>query len=530
MSKLAAHSRSGSAKSAATSGSPNAHGGKLKASGKPVVITMMAFAIMNFMTVVSLRGLPAQAEYGLVSIFYYVFAAVVFLIPTALVAAELASTFPKQGGVFRWVGEAFGPRWGFAAVYWQWQAWVLWLPAVLVFGAAALAFVWWPQIFDAALATNKYYAMAVLLVVFWAVTVFTFRGMESSVRLSTFAGVVGTIIPGAILIGLGGVYVAMGNPIQMPLDTGFLPNFGDWHSMVLAAGIFLYYAGMETQAVHVKNMRNPARDYPLSILIATIMTIVIFVLGTLAVGVVIPHKSINLASSLLVAYRDLWAAIGLPWVGNIMALMVAIGVLGQVNVVTSGPSTGLLAVGKAGHLPHILQRTNAHGMSVPILLLQAAIVTALCVTFLILPSVESAFQILSQISNLMFLAMYMTMFVAAIRLRYTEPDIVRPFKIPGGNFGMWLVGVVGFLGALVSGFLSFNPPSQIGTGNASIYIGFLVIGTLVEIAIPFIVFAFRKPSWKDPNSDFEPFEWETKNFRPAPGVPIPVLPAAAGAA
>ncbi|MGA7564939.1 MAG: amino acid permease, partial [Terriglobales bacterium] len=87
----------------------------------------MAFAVMNFMTVVSLRGLPAQAEYGLVSIFYYIFAAVVFLIPTALVAAELASTFPKQGGVFRWVGEAFGPRWGFAAVYWQWQAWVLWL-------------------------------------------------------------------------------------------------------------------------------------------------------------------------------------------------------------------------------------------------------------------------------------------------------------------------------------------------------------------------------------------------------------------
>ena len=73
---------------------------------------MMAFAIMNVTTIVSLRGLPAQAEYGLTSIFYYVFAAVVFLIPTALVAAELAATFPKQGGVFRWVGEAFGPAMG----------------------------------------------------------------------------------------------------------------------------------------------------------------------------------------------------------------------------------------------------------------------------------------------------------------------------------------------------------------------------------------------------------------------------------
>ena len=81
-------------------------------------------------------------------------------------------------------------------------------------------------------------------------------------------------------------------------------------------------------------------------------------------------------------------------------------------------------------------------------------------TFLILPSVESAFQILSQISNLMFLAMYMTMFVAAIRLRYTEPDIVRPFKIPGGQLRHVACRRRRLPGALVSGRLSFNPPSR----------------------------------------------------------------------
>jgi glutamate:GABA antiporter len=87
---------------------------------KAVVIGVMAFAIMNFTTVVSLRGLPAEAEYGLTSIFYFIFAAIVALLPVALVAAELAATFPEQGGVFRWIGEAFGPKWGFAVVYWQW--------------------------------------------------------------------------------------------------------------------------------------------------------------------------------------------------------------------------------------------------------------------------------------------------------------------------------------------------------------------------------------------------------------------------
>ena len=473
---------------------------------KPVVIGMMAFAVMNFMTVVSLRGLPAQAEYGLVSIFYYIFAAVVFLIPTALVAAELASAFPKQGGMFRWVGEAFGPKWGFAALYWQWQAWVLWLPAVLVFGAAALAFTMWPQSFDTALAANKIFSLAILLILSWAITVFTFRGIQASVKLGTFSGIFGTIVPGAILILLGCVYVATGHPVQMSLKTGFLPDFGNWHSMVLAASIFLFYAGMEMQAVHVKNLKNPSRDYPLSILIATIMTVVIFVLGTLAVGVVIPHKSINLAVSLLVAYRDLWATLGAPWLGNVMAFMVAVGVIGQVTVVTAGPSTGLLAVGKAGYLPKLMQRTNANGISIPILVLQGLIVTFLCLIFVVMPSVESVFQILSQISNIMFLTMYIVMFLAAIALRYSQPNIARPFRIPGGNFGMWLVGLVGLAGALISGALSFAPPTQIGTGNAAVYVGILLAATAVEVAIPFIVFACRKPEWKDANSDFEPFE------------------------
>ena len=110
---------------------------------KTAVIGLVAFTIMNFTTLVSLRGLPTMAEYGLTSIFYFVFAAVVFLIPTALVAAELTSTFPKQGGVFRWVSEAFGPRWGFAALYYQWQAIVIWFPTVLIYGSVALAYIFW---------------------------------------------------------------------------------------------------------------------------------------------------------------------------------------------------------------------------------------------------------------------------------------------------------------------------------------------------------------------------------------------------
>ncbi len=488
---------------------------KPKTGKKTAVISMMAFAIMNVTTIVSLRGLPAQAEYGLTSIFYYVFAAVVFLVPTAIVAAELAATFPKQGGVFRWVGEAFGPKWGFAAMYYQWQAIVIWFPTVLIYGAVALAYVGWPASFDEALAKNKVYTIAVLLAVYWFVTLFAFRGIKASSRLSSLGGLFGTIIPGAILILLGGLYVAMGKPIQLPLNTGLVPDFGNFHNMVLAASVFLFFAGMEMQAVHIQHLRNPSRNYPLSVLIAATMVVTIFVLGTLAVGVVIPHKAINLSQSLLVAYRDLWASVGLPWLGNVMAAMLALGVLGQASVIVAGPSTGLLAVGKAGYLPHLLQKTNVHGVPVAILLLQGGLVTLLCAAFTVLPSVQSAYQILSQMATIVYLLMYLLMYGAAIRLRYSQPDIARPFRIPGGNAGMSVVGVVGLMGAVIATVVSFIPPAQIKTGSPVLYVGILLVGCAIFAAIPFVCYAFHKPTWKAAHSDFEPFERPaTKASRP----------------
>jgi amino acid transporter len=269
------------------------------------------------------------------------------------------------------------------------------------------------------------------------------------------------------------------------------------------------------QAVHIRDLKNPTRNYPLSVLIATIIVVAIFVLGTLAVGVIIPHDAIDLNQGLLVAYRDLWSAVaGLPWLGNVMAAMLAFGVLGQVSVIVAGPSTGLLAVGKAGYLPHFLQKTNKYGIPTNILLLQGAFVTVLCAAFTILPSVQSAYQLLSQMAVIVYLLMCILMYVAAIRLRYTQPNVARPFRIPGGNYGMWAIGTLGLVGASAALAFSFIPPNQISTGSPTVYIGILLAGSALFAAIPFVFFAFRKPSWKAADSDFEPFEWQIEGRQP----------------
>lgn len=100
-------------------------------------ITMIAMAVLIITSIVSLRGLPSEAKYGIQSIFYYLFAAAVFLLPFSLVCAELASTWSKSGGLYRWVAEAFGPRMGWLAMFLEWQTIVIWFPTVLMFAAAS---------------------------------------------------------------------------------------------------------------------------------------------------------------------------------------------------------------------------------------------------------------------------------------------------------------------------------------------------------------------------------------------------------
>ena len=104
----------------------------------------------------------------------------------------------------------------------------------------------------------------------------------------------------------------------------------------------------------------------------------------------------------------------------------------------------------------------------------------------------------------------MLMFAAAIVLRYKMKDAERPFRLGKGNALMWILGVVGFSGSLLAFVLSFIPPGQINTGSNTVWYTVLIAGCIIMVIIPFIIYALRKPSWRDPSSEFAPFHWEKK--------------------
>ena len=477
---------------------------------KSVKLSVATLAIMNVTAVVSLRGLPAEAEYGVSSAFYYLFAAIVFLIPTSFVAAELAAMFQdKQGGVFRWVGEAFGKRMGFLAIWLQWVESTIWYPTVLTFGAVSLAFIGSNDAKDMLLASNKFYTLIVVLVIYWAATFISLKGLGWVSKVAKIGGLVGTIIPAFLLMILAVMYLASGGTSQMNFGGSFFPDITKLDNLVLASGIFLFYAGMEMTGIHVKDMNNPAKEYPKAVFMGAIITVLIFVLGTFSLGIIIPQKDINLTQSLLVGFDNYFAYIHASWLSPIIAIALAFGVLAGVLTWVSGPSKGIYAVGKAGYLPPFMQKANKLGVQKNILLIQGGAVTVLSLLFVIMPSVQSFYQILSQLTVLLYLIMYLMMFAAAIYLRYSMKDTPRPFRLGNkGNCVMWIVSGVGFLGSLLAFVLSFIPPAQISVGSNTVWYSVLVIGCIVVVVAPFIIYAMRKPHWVDKDSQFEPFHFD----------------------
>ena len=394
--------------------------------GKSVKLGVFTLAIMNVTAVVSLRGLPAEAEYGVSSAFYYLFAALVFLIPTALVAAELAAMFQdKQGGVFRWVGEAFGKKAGFLAIWLQWIESTIWYPTVLTFGAVAIAFIGMDHTGDMLLASNRFYTLAVVLSIYWLATFISLKGLGWVGKVAKIGGLVGTIIPAGLLVILAIVYLLMGGKSQMDFSGNFLPDFTNFDNLVLAASIFLFYAGMEMGGIHVKDINNPSKNYPKAVFIGSAITVLIFVLGTFALGIIIPQKDINLTQSLLVGFDNYFNFIKASWLSPIIAIALAFGVLAGVLTWVAGPSKGIFAVGRAGYLPPFFQKTNKIGVQKNILYLQGGAVTLLSLLFVIMPSVQSFYQIMSQLTVVLYLIMYMLMFSAAIYLRYNMKPIAH---------------------------------------------------------------------------------------------------------
>lgn len=456
---------------------------------KPTYITWLTLAFMTTASVASLRSAPTMAVYGLTCVFLYIVPAIIFLLPQALVAAELASGW--TGGVFRWVSEGLGPRWGLLAVWCQFAMTIFYYPTLLGFVASTLAYVFNPD-----LATNGVYTGVVIVIVFWAGVFMSARGGTGGIaKLASSGLLVGTLIPGALLVVLGIIYLAQGNPSAAPMDASHLvPQWTGIASLVLIVNNFLAYSGMEMNAVHVGSLRNPRTEFPRAMFFAVALVLMIFILPALAISWVIPSNQLSLTAGVMQAFDAFFAYFGLQTLVPVVAIALVCASAGGMLTWLAGPSKGLLMIARReGYLPPFFQHQNDNEIPVNILVVQGAVTTVIALLYALIPSVSSAYWILSVMTTQVYLIVYLLMFVAAVRLRRDQPNVERGYRAPA----LKLLCVVGFLASAAAIVIGFVPPSQFESGSTGVYVLVILAGTfLIGLLPPWLFLRLRKPDWK----------------------------------
>jgi glutamate:GABA antiporter len=443
---------------------------------------------MTVGSVGSLGSAPALAVFGLASVFLYVLPAFVFLVPVSLVAAELASGWP--GGVYDWVEQGISAPMGLLAVWCQFAQTIFYYPALLAYVAGTLAYV-----FDPGLAGNGVYTAVVIIVLFWGSVLVTSRGQALVARLGSGGTLLGTLIPGAILVALGVAFLVQPNHSAAPMTAHhLLPAWNGLASIVLIVNSFFTYAGVEVNAVHVDELRNPAREYPKSIFLAMALVLAVFIGPTLAISWVIPSAQISFTAGVTQAFNSLFTHFGAGFAVPLIAIALAVGALAGMITWLDGPSEGLLLIGRQqGFLPPYFQKVNGQGIEVRILAAQGVVVTLIAVLYAFLPSVSHAYWIFTTLATQVYLIMYVLMFIAAVRLRRLQPDHPRGYRAPALGL-LCLLGAVSSVAALAIGFI---PPSQFGHSNPLAYAVLILAGLLaIGVLPPLLLDRLRRPAWK----------------------------------
>ena len=449
---------------------------------KKHALTIFSLTMITVGSVDSIRNLPATALFGSQLIAFFILGALFFLIPTALVSAELASGWPKQGGVYIWVKEAFGKPVGFLAIWLQWIENVIWYPTILSFVAGTIGYLINPS-----LAGNPYFLCLVIVSSFWGATLVNLRGMSSSALLSNICAIFGLLLPMALIIGLGAVWILGDNTVHVQFGAdSMLPHWHDRSKWVALTGVMMSFCGIEIATVHANDVDNPQRAFPRALIYSVIIILSTLILGSLAIAIVLPQNDINLVAGIMQAFDAFFARYHLLWLMPVVAIMLVMGGLGGVSNWIIAPTKGLLVAAQDGNLPPLFQRVNRQGAPVVMLVAQALIVTVLSALFLFMPSVNGSYWLLTALAAQLYMLMYLLMFVAAIKLRITAPHHPRAFRIPGGLTGLLIVAGIGMLGVLTTLVVSFMPPDGINVGSIARYEITLILGLLLMCSPPFI--------------------------------------------
>jgi amino acid transporter len=455
---------------------------------------LLLFSVCAILTIDSLAS---AASMGVSWFTWWLITMVVFFVPYGLVTAELGAAWPGEGGVYVWVREGLGPRWGSIVAWLYWINNAYWIPAVYLVFAGTFHTIFLKGRISPAFDEGQgavWLDAAIAIALTW----FTVGIGIVRLEVSKWLPNLGALVKVAIFLSLGALglqYLFSGRPPANDFSlASFVPRWSD--SLAFLPVLLYNTLGFELMSSAGEEMKEPQRDVPRVVLLSGALICVIYVLGALGILVIVPLEKL----SLLTGTWDALALLGQQWgsAGQAVTLLLGIGFLYAciANVVTwsLGVNRVAAAAAEEGMAPRLLGRLHPR-FKTPYV---AFVVMGIVATVLLAGNAtlssnpQNVFWMIFKLSSLCLLLCYLAMFPAFLRLRYTRPHTPRPYVLPGGLPGAWLATVVCWVFVFLTCLLFFQPApnSQNGMWEAIL----LGAETLATLLVGVVFLAFGRPS------------------------------------
>lgn len=454
-------------------------------------IALGTFIGLTMALCATVRSIPTLAATGWAQISYSIFAVLFFALPIALIAGELGTAMPEEGGPQLWIKTALSSKLGFVAA---WLLWVQMFPG-MVMVASTIGPLLGNSFGNPTLGNNHWFVLGCILVFYWIITLLNLK--YDMAKVGGNIGVwLGVYIP-IVIMAVMGIAALIKNGIMPGGTLGhfsmskLIPTKDGLSSLKYMAGISFIFTGIEMSSVFIPRLHNPSKTFTKGIFVSLIGLVVLNLVNAMLVANVVPMGKMelsNITQPILIYCQILgWPTM----IANIFSFMVFIGVLLQLSAWVTGPSKTIIQVARDGYLPAKLgfHKQNQYGVSKNVVLTQTIAISLFALLYGFMKDVNGVFLTLTNATTILYAIVYLLIAVAVLKLRKDQPDLDRPYRIgKKGNGLVWTVSIALILGIAIIVF------ATLFTTRLSQSLLVVIISVIFTI-IPFIISKYKNDQW-----------------------------------
>jgi glutamate:GABA antiporter len=399
--------------------------------------------------IVALDTLGAVSSQGAQAIFWLVVSGLTFLIPYGLLTAELGTAFPVEGAVYEWVRLAFGHLAGAVTAVMYWISNPVWLGGTLAVTAIAALDTLWGKPFGG-IANIGWLEFLVGFLFIWTAVIWNIL----SLRQMKWVPNLGAIVR-LTLLGIFGLLV-----IASGASKGFAGTLGGWQPttevFIGVIGVLVFsWIGFELSTNASEEMQDPQRDVPRMVTLAGILSVLGYAVPIIGILLVIKPADLSNVGGFVSGYQTVVSNVLGSTAANILNVIVGVAIV--FSLLTSGTvwlmgADRMMAIGAlAGSGPRALGTFSARfGTPVPVNILSGVLATLFLLANVIVNHVFAGGNLAALFGVVLAIAIstttfsYLFAFPALVVLRYKYPNARRPYRVPGGIVGAWIVAALTF--------------------------------------------------------------------------------------